>query len=186
MKKQQRLVLVGICLSIFSLMSSKVGATDRSASVVNGELQWSNGESVHLFGVNYSLPFAFGYRAAKQLGIDHKAAIDMDVDHIARLKLDAYRVHVWDRLISDKQGNIINNEHLALFDYLMMRLAEENITAIITPVAWWGSGYPAPDPLEPGFSADYSKAQMNQEPSAIAATKNYLKQLLTHKNRYTG
>ncbi len=154
--------------------------------VVDGQLQWADGQPLHLFGVNYGLPFAYGYRAVKRLGLEHKAAIDMDVDHIARLKLDAYRVHVWDRLISDKQGNLLDNEHLALFDYLLMKLQQRGIKAIITPVAWWGSGYPEPDPDEPGFAADFSKADMNQDPKAIAATHHYLKQLLTHKNRYTG
>jgi len=155
-------------------------------SVENGTLRWANGDPVYLFGANYSAPFAYGYRAIARRGIDHKAAIDMDVDHIARLKLDAYRIHVWDKVISDKEGNLLDNQYLDLFDYLMMRLQERGIRAIITPIAWWGSGYPEPDPSEPGFAVGYSKNDMNENPTLIAAQQRYLSQFLAHKNRYTG
>ncbi|WJG10094.1 hypothetical protein [Aliiglaciecola sp. LCG003] len=171
--------------------SARSGAEQQAAlptptKVVAGELQWNDGSAVKLFGVNYGLPFAYGYRAINKLGLDHKASIDMDVDHIDRLKLDAWRVHMWDRLLSNKQGDLLDNEHLELFDYLLMKLQQKNIKAIVTPIAWWGSGYPEPDPVEPGFAVGYSKQEMNLEPAAIAATHNYLRQLLAYKNRYTG
>ncbi|KXI29669.1 glycoside hydrolase 5 family protein [Paraglaciecola hydrolytica] len=160
------------------------------AHVVDGVLRYSNGsqqgQEVALFGVNYAVPFAYSYRALKKRGIDHKTAIDMDVDHIARLGLDAYRVHIWDRQISDQQGNLLVNEHLQLFDYLLAKLAEHGIRVIITPIAWWGSGYPEPDPDEPGFASFYSKGDMNHNARAITAQHNYLKQFFTHINSYTG
>jgi hypothetical protein len=159
------------------------------AKVINGVLTWSTGskqgQEVVLFGVNYAVPFAYSYRALQKRGIDHKAAIDMDVAHIARLGLDAYRVHVWDRQISDDQGNLLVNEHLQLFDYLLAKLAEKGIRVIITPIAWWGSGYPEPDPDEPGFSSLYSKGDMNQNRQAISAQQRYLRQFFAHINPYT-
>jgi len=48
------------------------------------------------FGVNYTVPFAYGYRSHKALGIDIEKAIDADVYHMSRLGLDAFRVHMWD------------------------------------------------------------------------------------------
>lgn len=168
------------------LLSVALNADARDVVVENGEMRWQDtGEPVALFGVNYSAPFAYGYRAIKRLGIDHKAAIDMDVDHIARLRLDAYRIHVWDKVISDKQGNLLNNHNLELFDYLIMRLQERGIKAVITPIAWWGSGYPEPDPAEPGFAVGFGKSDMNEKEHLIAAQERYLKQFLQHKNRYT-
>lgn len=164
-------------------------AAPSDAKVTDGVLSYTSGphkgQEVALFGVNYSVPFAYSYRALKKRGIDHKSAIDMDVAHIARLGLDAYRVHIWDRQISDHQGNLLDNEHLALFDYLLAKLAQKGIRVIITPLAWWGSGYPEPDPDEPGFSSLYSKGQMNQDKNAIAAQHNYLKQFFSHVNPYT-
>ncbi|QUN07260.1 hypothetical protein KDN34_07510 [Shewanella yunxiaonensis] len=178
--------LVAAMATLLAAVTSPLLAQPTPVTIKDGVMQWQDGSQVALFGVNYAMPFAFGYRAVKQLGLDPQAVIDMDVNHIARLGLDAYRVHVWERLISDKHGNLLDNEQLRLFDYLQHQLALHGIKTIITPIAWWGSGYPAADPKEPGFSVDYSKAQMNQDPKAIAATINYLRQLLTHKNPYTG
>jgi len=139
-------------------------------------------EEVALFGANYSLPFAFGYRSVKAMGLSHQDAIRMDVAHLARLGVTAYRIHLWDRLISDRDGNLLNNEHLQLFDFLLAELKRYNIKAVVTPIGWWGSGYPAPDPAEPGFSVLYSKNQMNEKADAIKAQQRYLAQLMAHKN----
>lgn len=38
----------------------------------------------------------------------------------------AYRVHLWDRKISDKQGSLLENEHLRLFDFLMAELKKRD------------------------------------------------------------
>jgi hypothetical protein len=184
--------IIGLLFIVFSLhvLAENNAEPSDVVQVENGVLRWVSGEhkgeEVTLFGVNYSTPFAYSYRAIEKLGIDHKYTIDMDVDHIARLGLDAYRIHLWDRELSDVHGNLLNNKYLALFDYLLFKLKEKNIKVIITPIAWWGSGYPEPDPIETGFSTKFSKAQMNQSTSAIAAQHNYLKQLLAHKNSYTG
>ena len=175
---------------LLSLVSPFVLAKEEpaEAKVINGVLSWTSGaekgQEVALFGVNYATPFAYSYRALKKRGIDHKTAIDMDVAHIARLGLDAYRVHVWEKQISDQQGNLLVNEHLELFDYLLVKLAEKGIRVIITPIAWWGSGYPEPDPDELGLTSGYTKAEMNQKSKAIAAQQRYLKQFFSHVNPY--
>tara|TARA_B110001450_G_C17664776_1_gene499030 strand:- start:2453 stop:5065 length:2613 start_codon:yes stop_codon:yes gene_type:complete len=185
-------LIVALFLTVYSLpVTAKSDVMSKSATQVEqGVLRWvtgeNSGEEVALFGVNYNTPFAYTYRAIAKLGIDHKDAIDMDINHIARLGLDAYRIHLWDRELSDVYGNLLKNEHLELFDYLLFKLKEKNIKVIITPIAWWGSGYPEPDPVESGFSEQFSKAQMSQRKDAIAAQHNYLSQLLEHENRYTG
>src|SRR5688500_14912908 len=119
-----------------------------------GMLRWkSNKKEAAFFGVNYTVPFAYGYRSHKRLGIDLKKAIDNDVYHMARLGLDAFRVHVWDTEITDSTGNLLENEHLDLYDYLLNKLKQRNIKIMLTPIAFWGSGYPEPDPKTPGFSS---------------------------------
>ncbi|WAJ71684.1 hypothetical protein [Catenovulum adriaticum] len=172
------------------VFNAPVAASNSPTYVENGVLKWTNGDEVALFGVNYNVPFAHGYRAIKRAGIDHKKAIDMDVDHIARLGLTAYRIHIWDRQISDHQGNLLTlkdgNDHLDLFDYAVKKFAEKNIKVVITTISWWGSGWPEPDPTEPGFSSLYEKYQMNQNPEAIKAQQKYLTQFLNHVNPYTG
>jgi hypothetical protein len=153
----------------------------------SGVMRWTaSGEEVALFGVNYSTPFAHAYRAHGYRGVDRKRAIDADVLHLARLGLDAYRIHVWDREVSDADGNLVQNDHLDLLDYLLARLAEHGIKALLTPIAWWPAGYPEPDPGSTGFSEGYEKHEMSVDLEARRAQANYLAQFVTHTNPYTG
>jgi hypothetical protein len=153
----------------------------------SGVLRWiGTGDEVSLFGVNYSVPFAHGYRAHGYLGVDRKSAMDADVLHMARLGLDAYRVHVWDREISDGEGNLVENDHLDLLDYLIAQLSERGIRVILTPIAWWGAGYPEPDPDTDGLSDGWTKGEMTTEVEPRTYQANYLRQFISHVNPYTG
>ena len=137
------------------------------------------------FGVNYTVPFAYGYRSHKALGIDIEKAIDADVYHFARLGFDGFRVHVWDTEITDSLGNLKNNEHLRLFDYLVFKLKERNIKIFLTPLAFWGNGYPEKDNNTGSFSSKWNKQKVLTTEEAIKAQENYLAQLLKHVNPYT-
>ena len=153
----------------------------------NGVMRWEDSkEEVEGFGVNYTVPFAHAYRMAEQLGISHEKAIDEDVYHFARLGLDLYRVHVWDTEISDSVGNLLENEHLRLFDYTIQKMKERGMKFIITPIAYWGNGWPEADEPTPGFSAKYGKGPSLTNPKAIEAQEAYLFQFLNHVNPYTG
>lgn len=151
-----------------------------------GVLRWTkNKAEAAFFGVNYTVPFAYGYRSHNALGVDIEKAIDADVHHMQRLGLDAFRVHVWDVEISDSAGNLLENEHLRLFDYLIKKLKEKNIKILITPIAFWGNGYPEPDEKTPGFATKYGKGPSVVVEQAISAQENYIKQFFTHVNPYT-
>ena len=152
-----------------------------------GMIRWEpSGEEVKGFGVNYSAPFAHAYRSAEELGLDIKAEIDKDLYHFSRLNFDLYRLHVWDTEISDAEGNLLENEHLDAFDYLLSELKKRKINFVITPIAYWGNGWPEPDEDTPGFSNKYGKEGSLTNPKAIAAQQNYLTQFMNHVNPYTG
>lgn len=153
----------------------------------HGLMRWkTSNKEVQGFGVNYTVPFAHAYRSAKRMDIDQKKAIENDVYHFSRLGFDLFRVHVWDTEISDTLGNLIVNEHLDTFDFLMKKLADKGIRAVITPIAFWGNGWPEPDESTPGFSHKYGKDNCLINPGAIKAQQNYLFQFLNHVNPYTG
>jgi len=152
-----------------------------------GVLRWQNTKrEVALFGVNYTAPFAYSYRALGQVGADREKAIDQDVYHLSRLGLDAFRLHVWDIEITDTLGNLQQNDHLRLLDYLIAKLKERHIKVILTPIAYWGNAYPEPKNTGAGFSSIYDKGQAYTNPRAIRAQENYLGQFLNHRNQYTG
>ena len=145
-----------------------------------------SGEEVTGFGVNYTVPFAHAYRSAKKLGVDPKEAIDQDIYHFSRLGFDLFRVHVWDTEISDSLGHLIDNEHLNTFDYLLYRLSQNHIRFVLTPIAFWGNGWPEPDQKTPGFSHRYGKDGCLSHPDAITAQERYLVAFMEHVNPFTG
>ena len=177
-----------LCLSCLSytVLAKESKTSKEHAYVKNGVVYLANGEELKHFGFNYNAPFAYSNKSILATGADIKQTIDMDIQHMKRIGTNAYRVHVWDREISDADGNILDNAHLELMDYLLAELAKHDIKVILTPIAWWGNGYPAPDTETNGFSNHYSKEQMNTSPEALKATVNYLKQFFHYKNRYTG
>ncbi|MEW6193546.1 MAG: cellulase family glycosylhydrolase [Bacteroidota bacterium] len=182
--KNPRLLIIYFLFTSFILSQTK---TDTNIFVDDeGTLRWKkNNEEVSLFGVNYTTPFAYSYRTHKKLNLSLKEAIDLDVAQMVRLGFDAFRVHVWDREISDRNGNLLKNEHLELFDYLLAKLSGNGIKTILTPIAWWGTGWPEPDIETPGFSQVYSKVELITNGKAREAQRNYLKQIMDHVNPYT-
>jgi hypothetical protein len=151
-----------------------------------GVMRWEKDNSeAAFFGVNYTVPFAYGYRAVKRTGISAEQAIKDDVYHFSRLGLDAFRVHVWDTELSDSLGNLKNNEHLRLFDFLIAELKKRKIKTLVTPIAFWGNGYPEKDEDRGGFSSKYGKKNALVTEAAFVAQENYLKQFFQHKNQYT-
>jgi hypothetical protein len=180
---------VGAIILLTTLALAQLQA-QRSGDVYvdrKGTMRWRDGrEEVKGFGVNYTAPFAHAYRTARRLGVPLREAIDGDIYHFARLGFDGYRVHVWDTEISDTVGNLLENEHLDLFDYMLAKMKERGIHCILTPIAYWGNGWPEPDEDTPGFSRKYGKDACLANEGAIKAQENYLYQFLSHVNPYTG
>ncbi|MDQ3278020.1 MAG: cellulase family glycosylhydrolase, partial [Bacteroidota bacterium] len=184
---KQRLFLL-LSLSLLMVLTTVAQTPKQNLVYVDnkGVLRYTaNKMEATFFGVNYTVPFAYGYRSHKALGVDPEKAIDADVHHMARLGLNAFRVHVWDVEISDSLGNLLENEHLRLFDYLLFKLKQQNIKILLTPIAFWGSGYPEPDVKTNGFASVYGKEPSVVREEAIKAQENYLKQFFRHVNPYT-
>lgn len=177
------LLFFGLLLNLHSQITQKT--IDNVYVDSNGVMRWQNtNEEVALFGVNYTTPFAYAYRAHQRLGLSHKKAIDIDVAQMKRLGFDAFRVHVWEKEISDSVGNLLKNEHLDLFDYLLAKLSDNGIKTIITPIAWWGAWWPEPDEPSKGYTQGYRKVELITKPEVRAAQRRYLQQFITHVNPY--
>lgn len=152
-----------------------------------GVIRWEKDHAeAAFFGTNYTVPFAYGYRSIHKLGQNVEQAIKDDVYHFSRLGFDAFRVHVWDQEISDVNGNLRENEHLRLFDLLVAELKKRKIKTLITPIAFWGNGYPERDENTGSFSYRYGKQNALVEEVAFKAQENFLRQFFSHRNPYTG
>jgi hypothetical protein len=153
----------------------------------HGVLRWTDsGKEIVQFGVNYTVPFAYSFRAHRRLGIPVTQAIDADVYHLARMGLDAYRVHLWDQEISDAAGNLVVNEHVQAFDYLLAKLKARGFKIILTPLQFGDAGYPEGPMPAGGFSRAYGKQGCLENRAAWPLQERYLAQLVQHVNPFTG
>ncbi|MCM1320111.1 MAG: cellulase family glycosylhydrolase [Muribaculaceae bacterium] len=153
----------------------------------NGVLRRSDTDAeVAYYGTNYTVPFAHAYRALGQLGVDRKEAIRRDVYHMARLGFNAFRLHLWDVELSDAQGNLQENEHLELLDFLIAELENRGIDIVLTAQTNFGNGYPDKDIDTGAYSYDFAKCEIHEDPVAQQIQENYLGQLASHINPYTG
>jgi len=188
--KALSLIKLAIVLFLFAGTSLQARPSRNDGLVVvdrNGVMRFrQNNQEVFGFGVNYTLPFAHEYRMAKRLGISHEEAIRQDIYHFARLGLDLYRVHVWDTEISDTLGNLIDNEHLRLLNFAIYEMKKRGMRFVITPIAFWGNGWPEPDEATPGFSHRWGKAGCLVIEDCIRAQETFLYQFLNHVNQFTG
>ena len=156
-----------------------------------GVVRWrDNEEEVALFGANYCVMSGSDYRMAALVGKDRKAMIDEDLAQFARMGWTALRLCSWgDWENSDRQGNLILNEHVDLLDYLIARARERGIYLLLTPIHTYDPAY-ADQMNQPtqnvGFSRYFQRPEMGTNPASIAAQARYIGQLLRHVNHYTG
>jgi len=184
----------GVFLAALATLASSVQAqrADRPVYLDNeGVVRWrDNNQEVTLFGANYVLPTASDYRAAGYLHADRKKMIDEDMAQFARMGWDGLRLTFWgDWEASDSAGNLIANDHLDLQDYLIARARERGIYMLLSPIQLYSSNWPDAlqrDAATPGFGRHFGKASMGTDSAAVAAQVNYLRQILSHVNPYTG
>lgn len=154
-----------------------------------GVVRWvDTHDEVALYGANYALPSSGDFRAAGRLTDDRKALIDRDMAHFARMGWNGLRVAFWgDWQNADLEGNLIENAHLDLMDYLIAKARERGIYILFNPIHTYNAGWPdAMGDSFPGFAAHMPKSELGTDPDAIAAQTNYLRQILEHVNPYTG
>ena len=179
--------IVQLITVLFFLVSTQIQGQKSTYVDDHGVFRYSkNDKEILLFGVNYTLPFAHGYRAINYIGKNHKEAIDKDVYHLTRLGLDGFRVHIWDGEITDSIGNLINSAQLDLLDYTLAKMKERGIKTIITPFKVGGNGYPERSFPTTGFSSTLDKWQTYAGEEILKKQERYFTQLLNHINPYTG
>ena len=177
---------VAFALASVAPMSSRAAAADRTAVVdADGVMRWTDdGSEVAVFGVNYYTPFALDYRVLGERGFDRKETIRRDVAHFRRLGLTAMRLHCFDREISDRDGALVDNDHLDLLDYLIAECASNGMYTVLTPLAAWGGGEWTRDTK--GFTTDVPMSRLTSDRSLWKAAARYEEEFASHVNRYTG
>ncbi|MFR9503835.1 MAG: hypothetical protein SNH73_05230 [Rikenellaceae bacterium] len=178
----KRLLLLLLLSVVSTLAQSKdLRGEDKSTYIDSkGVVRYKGSkDEMVAFGVNYSAPFSY-WKFRELIGADQYQAIDEDVYHLARLGLDGFRIHVWDCYISDEEGNLVENEHLKLYDYMHYKFKEHGFKLYITPINHFTDN-------GGGFTSKYGgKMGCLSNPATFPIMAKYLQQFVNHVNPYTG
>lgn len=167
-------------------------------AVKNSVIYDADGKKVKLWGVNYYTPFNSNFYNIEELGKDHFAAVDEDIRHFKLMNIDFIRMHLYDREITDREGNIVENKNMRVFDYLVDQCEKNGIFLMLTPTVWWNTvnnqiyqekyyAYWFIDSQEAfGFSNYYSCDSMIWDPDAIRCQETYLNALFSRKSTVGG
>lgn len=178
-------------LSVILLMTGRLAAQELVFQDAAGVIRYTaDSTEMAVFGVNYCLPSASDYRAAHKVVPTlegKKRMIDIDLAHLERMGMKAIRLSFWgDWENSDRRGNLVDNEHLDLLDYLVHRASERGMLMLFSPIvahaAWWPDG----DRNLDGFTAHFGKEALTFDRQAIRAQQRYMTQFLNYRNRYSG
>ena len=182
----KKVVILFACLAVYMAVT----AQELIYQDKEGIIRWTkNNQEIALFGANYCLPSACDYRAAGYVGGDRKTMIQEDLDHFIRMGWQALRVCFWgDWENSDSEGNLINNEHLDLMDFLITEASKRGIYMLFSPIVTYDADFPEMNinNSKMGFSRTYPKATLIHDEKAIQCQENYMINMLNHVNRYSG
>ncbi len=174
-----------LCAAVLLLLPGLAwGAADRPCHVDDrGVLRWvDDGSEVAVFGVNTCLPCTTEFAGLGALGMDRRKVIEEDVLHWQRLGLTSYRVPVWDREISDHDGNLLPNEHLALLDHLVAEAKRRGLYGVLTPMVAYATCNESP-----GFATIFPMEQLTSDPGKPREAQcRLLAQFVQHRNPETG
>ena len=166
--------------------------------VKDGKIFDAENRYVTLWGVNYYAPFNHNFCNLAELGKDHCRAIDRDLDDLQLLGADFIRMHMFEREISDPAGNLVENENLRVFDYLLDQCEKRGIYLMLSAMTYWNT---VMNQIEQnrlyaywnigsqsafGFTNFYSIDSLIWHPDAIACQERYFKTLFEHRNAFNG
>ena len=178
-----------LALSVPSTFALAQAPAFRSVRVDDqGVIRWTDdGSEVTLLGTNYSPMSAHDYMSVGFFTQDRKKAIDQDLEQFARMGFRVVRLATWaDWESSDEQGNLVQNDHVDLMDYLIAEGRKRGIYFLLTPMHTYRPSIPKEQTDElRGFEHFYKKSELGTNPKAIAAQANFLKQTMEHVNPYT-
>ena len=106
---------------------------------------------------------------------------DDGFEDLRRMGCDVIRCHLTPADFTDAEGNLIENMWLDMLGYLVAKARENGVYVYLTFVNQMDFTL-----IEESFVANSTREEWIFDPDVVAATKNYVRQLINLKNPYTG
>jgi hypothetical protein len=156
-------------------------------SVRDGVLLYEDGSEVNLWGNNFqpNLYWEYKFRMA-HLGIPMTLEVlqemcDDGFRDLETMGCDVIRCHLTPSDFTDAHGNLVENMWLDLLGYTVSKARENGVYVYLTFVNHMDFTL-----IEDSFVAHATREEWIFDPSTVAATRNYIRQLLNWENPHTG
>ena len=155
--------------------------------VRNGVLYGPDGKELSLWGVNFQPCLKWEYNdkllpeGYPETWKTFRSVIDNNIDDIRKMGVSVIRCHLTPADFTDSSGNLAETPYLQALDYMVAESAKRKIYVTLTFVNLMGQGYC----MESVFNS-IKKEDLIFRQDIATSTRNYIRQLLTRKNRYTG
>lgn len=162
-------------------------ATGDYVSVQNGKIYAPNGGELSLWGVNFQPCLSWEYNdRLKRHGIPQTAEALRRVAHnnleeVSKLKVSVIRCHLTPADFTDAEGNLVETPYLDVLDYMVAEAAERGIYITLALINHMGSGY-----VPNSVFMTAARQEWVHDKEVVRKSKNYVRQLLTRKNNYSG
>ncbi|MHC4251303.1 MAG: glycoside hydrolase 5 family protein, partial [Planctomycetota bacterium] len=154
--------------------------------VRNGVLYYEDGSEVALWGVNFQPCLYWEYRAfmgrrgvPMEIGAIRKTT-DESLDEVVKMGGDVIRAHLTPADFTDSGGNLVDNIWLDALDYMIAAARRRKVYVYLTFLNHMNSVF-----VKGSFAAASPRHEWTTDPAFIAKSRNYIRRLLDHENRYT-
>ena len=162
-------------------------ATGDYVSVQNGKIYAPNGGELSLWGVNFQPCLSWEYNdRLKRHGIPQTAealrrVAENNLEEVTKLKVSVIRCHLTPADFTDAEGNLVETPYLDVLDYMVAEAAERGIYITLALINHMGSGY-----VPNSVFMTAARQEWVHDKEVVRKSKNYVRQLLTRKNNYSG
>ena len=162
-------------------------ATGDYVSVQNGKIYAPNGGELSLWGVNFQPCLSWEYNdRLKRHGIPQTAealrrVAENNLEEVTKLKVSVIRCPLTPADFTDAEGNLVETPYLDVLDYMVAEAAERGIYITLALINHMGSGY-----VPNSVFMTAARQEWVHDKEVVRKSKNYVRQLLTRKNNYSG
>ncbi len=185
---------------VFSLSNSLAAQQTDFIYVDNGRLYHPDGREVALYGVNLQPCLSWEYNARiKKVGLAKDADLwkkmtDKSLDELELMGSNYIRVHLTPADYTDAEGNLVQTIYLDLLDYMTAEAAKRGMYTSICFLNHMGSyevqssfmvnSHNKAREISQSDSHFFQRTMLRNDPVYLAASKNYITNLLNRTNPY--
>ena len=200
--KMGRLSIIFATMALISCQCAPPSAEDRPAGqtssqteepggshsfcyVSDGILYSPEGQALSLWGVNFQTPLSWEANRLAKAGVPVtgdglNSVTDSNLDDVILMGATLLRCHLTPADFTDAKGNLTDSPFLDALDYLTARADEKGLYVSYALLNHMGQSGPGK-----AWAGKGAKTWIH-DPDVVACTKNYIRQLLEHRNKYNG